>query len=181
MQGAAEETGPGVRYGGYFLASGGDYSNYGLISFAWGGSSSNYAGYFGGDIYVGGSIIQPSDARLKLNEKKLDKALDKLMQLEPKSYEYDTLSHRELKLPAGEQVGLVAQDVEKVLPELVTEFAAPVDPSERANTATDEPETFKGLNYTGLIPVLVGAIKEQQATIEGLRERVEELENGRPW
>ncbi len=177
VEGWSTESGTGYRVGGYFGGENGDDGNYGLIAQASGPSgSTNYAGYFDGDIYVTGSVL-PSDATLKLNEKKLDKALATLMDLEPKTYEYDTASHPMMHLPRGEQVGLIAQEVEKVLPALVKDVTVPPTSKDPA----DEPETFKGLNYTGLIPVLVGAIKEQQATIEGLRKRVEQLENRGRW
>ena len=167
LQGCATASGTGYRYGGYFYASGGSYANYGIVAYKSGGG---YAGYFNSSIYVAGTTY-PSDAKLKLNEKSVENALSKLMQLKPKTYEYDTLAYRSLSLPAGRQTGFVAQDVEKVLPELVDEVIPPPVPGD-----TLAPEPFKGLNYTGLIPVLVAAIQEQQATITEQNRRIEQLE-----
>jgi hypothetical protein len=53
----------------------------------------------------------------------------------------------------GRSVGLIAQDVEAVLPAAVTEG----------------PDGWKGINPTGVIALLVEAVKEQQATIDELR------------
>ena len=58
----------------------------------------------------------------------------------------------------GQQLGLVAQEVEPVLPELVS-------------TAKDA-EHIKGLNYTGLLPVLVKAMQEQQQQLEQYRTQL---------
>lgn len=60
-----------------------------------------------------------------------------------------------------QQLGFVAQDVEKVLPQLVQ---------------VDEETGLKTVGYMGLIPVLVEALKEQQTMIQKLTARIEELE-----
>src|SRR5262249_44420701 len=58
------------------------------------------------------------------------------------------------------QIGLIAQEVEAVLPELVS---------------TDkDAEHTKGLNYTGLVPVTIKAIQEQQAQIEEQNSKIED-------
>ena len=62
-------------------------------------------------------------------------------------------------LSSREQIGLIAQDVEKVLPELVN---------------TDS-EGFKSVDYTKLGPVLIEAIKEQQQQIDQLKKEIQML------
>ena len=170
VEGWCTVSGTGSRVGGYFEGRNGSSGNYGIAAFASGGTT-NYAGYFGGPIYVNGTVY-PTDEKLKLNERGVEGALPKLMQLKPKSYDYDTSSYRAMNLPGGTQTGFVAQDVEKVLPELVIEVTPP--PSREEGTA--QPESFKGLNYTGMIPMLVAAMQEQQATIEEQNRRIEQLE-----
>ena len=61
----------------------------------------------------------------------------------------------------GQQLGLVAQEVESVMPELVS--------------TTKDAEQVKGLNYTGLLPVLVNAIQEQQARINRQAHEINRL------
>jgi len=61
----------------------------------------------------------------------------------------------------GLQLGLIAQAVETVLPELVT-------------TAKDAEQT-KVLNYTGLLPVMIKALQEQQTQIEQQQREIEML------
>ena len=59
----------------------------------------------------------------------------------------------------GKQIGVIAQEVEEIYPELVTTDA----------------DGFKSVDYTKLAPVLIEAIKEQQKQIDELKRMVEEL------
>lgn len=61
---------------------------------------------------------------------------------------------------AGRQIGLIAQEVEKILPELV--FENPVD-------------GYKGVHYDKLVAVLIEAMKEQQDQIENLKKQISQL------
>jgi hypothetical protein len=124
-----------------------------------GTSTSSYAGYFDSDIYVTGSVhygvlSQNSDARLKQGVANLGYGLPEVMQLRPVTYTWKE------KPEQGVQLGLVGQEVERVVPELVT-------------TAKDEQQT-KGINYIGLVPVTIKAIQEQQAQIEGQQKTIEQ-------
>lgn len=65
------------------------------------------------------------------------------------------------KIYSGKDYGLIAQDVKKIAPHLVKQ----------------REDGYLGLKYDGIIPFLVGAIKEQQKTIESLEERISKLEN----
>ena len=109
------------------------------------------------------------------------------MQLQPKTYFFDTLDYKEMNFSKKRQIGLVAQDVETVFPDLVTEVKT-LKPTEsndslfinkngkmvlntakKATIQHDSLETFKALDYTALIPVLVAALQEQQKEIEALK------------
>ena len=57
------------------------------------------------------------------------------------------------------KIGVLAQDIESVFPELVTES-----------------NNIKSVNYQGLVPVLINAIKEQNQTIETQQDAIESLE-----
>jgi hypothetical protein len=118
----------------------------------YGTSANSWAGYFSGNVYVSGTVTQGSDARLKQNISTLGYGLTQVLRLRPVSWRWKEHPER------GQQLGLIAQEVEPVLPELVT-------------TAKDA-EQMKGLNYTGLIPVLVKAIQEQQQQLEQYRTQL---------
>jgi hypothetical protein len=115
-----------------------------------------YAGYFAGNLHYTGTLTQGSDVRLKQGVTNLGYGLREVLQLRPVTWNWKA------KLDNGQQLGLIAQEVEAVLPELVS-------------TEKDAEQT-KGLNYIGLVPVTIKAIQEQQAQIEDQQKRIAELE-----
>lgn len=156
------------NYGIWAQASGGSNQNVGIHASAEGNNA--FAGYFLNRIYVNGSIIESSDKRLKKDIQTLDGALDKVLKLRGVSYYW---KNREEVAAAkgvsadslgfdyeeGKQIGVIAQEVEEIYPELVTTDA----------------DGFKSVDYTKLAPVLIEAIKEQQQQIDELKRLVEEL------
>ncbi len=95
----------------------------------------------------GGSF---SDIRLKKNITPLSGPLEKVLSLQGVSYEWKREAFPQHNFEEGRQVGVIAQEVEQVFPELVH---------------TDE-DGYKSVNYAALIAPLVEAIKEQQAMME---------------
>lgn len=172
--------GNGGRYGFYnYLgcSSSGDgtgirYALYSGVSSSCDGGT-RYAGYFNGNVYVAGTVTSTSDASKKKNVEELTGALDIIDQLEPKKYDY--IDDSDLSLPTEKQYGFLAQDLEKVLPELVKDvetFAPPAQAADGEEGEYGDPEitgTIKSVNYIALIPVLVEAIQEQQAEIDALK------------
>lgn len=118
-----------------------------------------------GTIKIVNAIVPNSDARLKKNFAKIDNAVGIIGQLNPLRYDFRYDELKELGLPKTRQFGLVAQDVEKILPELVSQGA-----EENGKVG------YKGVNYTGLIPILIKAMQEQQTEIESLKKKVGEYE-----
>lgn len=125
-------------------------------------------------------IWQNSDIRLKKNILPVEGALDKILKLNGVSYEwkygrdfegetseaFKTDEDGNIKddnyrnLPEGRRLGVIAQELENVLPEAV-------------NTGEDG---VKAVSYTEIIPVLIEAMKEQQKQITDQQKRIEELE-----
>ncbi len=118
---------------------------------------------FNGDATLAGNLSVNSDARLKSNIISLGSTMSKLLEIDGKSYIMKRDENKEQK------IGLLAQDIEKVFPELVSESNG-----------------IKSVNYQGLVPVLINALKEQdvkmkeqQMEIESLRDqekRIDRLE-----
>ena len=104
---------------------------------------------YNGDATLSGDLTINSDMRLKSNIISLTGALSKLLEIDGKTY---TMKSNEKDY----KIGLLAQDVQKVLPELVKE--------------ADNKEGTLSVNYQGLIPVLINAIKEQQEQIDELKQ-----------
>jgi len=152
------------------ISAGGTYGATGLTA----GSDTGNAGYFlsnsGYDIYADGSrsyfrgnvsvgsITNRSDARLKKNIEVLKGSLQKVLQLDGVTFEW-----KDGKPSAGQQLGVIAQDVQKVFPEVVEEDA----------------DGTKTVNYSALVAPLIEAIKEQQLQINELKTEISALKKSR--
>jgi hypothetical protein len=103
-----------------------------------------------------------SDIAMKRNIQELSGALGLINQLNPVTFEfrYDEEKFKDFFLPHETQFGLIAQDVEKILPQLVE------------NTVSG----YKIVKYEKFVPLLVGAIKEQQKEIEELKLTINQNE-----
>ncbi|MCC6541876.1 MAG: tail fiber domain-containing protein [Flavobacteriales bacterium] len=124
-----------------------------------------------------------SDERLKNDIRPLKGALQAILGLEPKVYTYRRDLHPTFNLPPGEQMGLISQEVQKILPSLVMDTYYPNQYSKEGELI-DSGFELKVMNYNGLIPLLVAAVKEHNGMLvekdkelEILRERIEALEN----
>ena len=109
-----------------------------------------------GDLSATGDIIAfaPSDERLKDNIIQIDSALAKTLALRGVTFEWNNNSNR-----SGKDVGLIAQDVQKQIPEAVT----------------TRQDGYLGMQYDKVIPVLVEAIRELNAKVDKLTKQINEL------
>lgn len=106
-----------------------------------------------GDIEYTGTCTQASDIRLKENFSPLTSAIEKTKGL--------TGMYFNMKDdPERVHVGVIAQDVQKVLPEAVK--------------IIDEENGYLGVTYNSLITLLIEAVKEQQQQIDYLKELLEQ-------
>ena len=103
-----------------------------------------------GDITSGGNITANSDISLKDNIVTIPDALDKLLQIRGVTYNRNDIEDN------PRQTGVIAQEVETVLPEVVSEDALGI----------------KSVAYGNMVGLLIEAIKEQQARIDALEERL---------
>jgi hypothetical protein len=106
--------------------------------------------------------INNSDRRLKKNIQRLEGVLSKLLRLHGVTYEWK--EPEKFGGSTGPQMGLVAQDVEKVFPEWVK---------------TDS-HGYKHLSPQGLEAITIEALRELHEEIEQLKKRIQKLEGGRP-
>ena len=149
--------------------TGGDY-----IALSGNGSSDHLLVTYGGNVGIGrspsytldvsgtirGNNVSPSDKRYKENIKNINSSLDKVLSLQGSVFNWKTKEYSDKNFPEGDHFGMVAQDLEKVLPEVVYTDA----------------DGMKSVAYNELIPVLIEAIKEQQKTIDSLTQRLTSLE-----
>lgn len=121
-------------------------------------------------VYAVNGTIQTSDLREKENIADLDYGLDEVMQLHPVTYSWKQWPEQ------GTRIGLIAQEVEPILGEVVKK-EQDIQKDEHGNVISTSDYTY-GMSYDQLIPVLIKAIQEQQQVIIGLENRIEELETG---
>jgi hypothetical protein len=126
----------------------------------------------GGSLWSNGTLIW-SDRSLKDNITQLgsDSGLNVIEKLNPVSYTW-----KDQTRGTGLQYGFIAQDVQKVLPTLVSEIPINTlgpDGKEIVVTAGTKPKL--SLNYEGLIAPMVKSIQEQQKEIEDLKQQIAEL------
>ncbi len=106
-----------------------------------------------------GVYTNNSDVRLKKNITTIENQLDKVLKLRPTKYQFNSQEDNSYTL------GLIAQEVKEVLPNVVNQI-----------TSIEEDGTdYLGIEYSSMIPVLVGAIQDQQELINDLQKQVASL------
>lgn len=120
-----------------------------------------------GNILATGTIT-PSDIRYKTNIHPIQNSLHKLVALNGVTYLMNRVAHPEWQFDSTMQYGLIAQEVEKIFPEIVSTINA---------------DGYKGIDYVKLVPVLIEGVKELEAKNSFLKnenidikKRLEQLE-----
>lgn len=108
-----------------------------------------------GNILASGTITANSDVKIKINIKTIDNALEKVLSL--RGVEYDRIDNKD------RQIGVIAQEVEKVIPEVVY----PKIPSPDYE--------IKSVAYGNIVGILIEAIKDLNEKIDKLEEKIREL------
>lgn len=121
-------------------------------------------------VYATNGTIQTSDERYKQNVANLNYGLSEVMQLRPVSYQW---KDKNLQLGTGTNLGFIAQELERVVPDLV--IHEQVKPDAETGKVNNQYNDAYGVKYAEFIPVLTKAIQEQQAVIEQLKKEIELL------
>ncbi len=108
------------------------------------------------------SFPTSSDIRLKENIQPLSDVLEKLQKVRGVSFDWNETYEKMGRSTGHREIGVIAQEVEEVFPELVTRWGD---------------KDYRAVDYGRLSAVLIEAVKEQQKTIEGLNGKLEKLEN----
>ncbi len=117
-----------------------------------------------GDI-IANSIAGSSDIRYKINIRPVENALDKVKSLRGVYFNWDQKAFPNKEFTDKTEIGFIAQEVEKVLPEVVTKDKTP--------------EEYRSVKYDKVVALLVEAIKEQQKQIDSLTIKVNKLNKKR--
>jgi hypothetical protein len=173
-----------MNVGGWFEAFGANsLFNYGIYAsypYPQYSNANNCAAYLDGEGFTSIGIFAASDIKLKQNIQTSINNLSVIKKLKPVSYEFRKKEFPNINLPEGINTGLIANELQTLIPSLVKEFTHPAKKDTINNIIYPE-LTFKGVNYSGLIPYLIGAIQEQQTQIENLdsviQKQNQELDN----
>jgi len=120
--------------------------------------SSTYQLYVNGSAYATGSWYS-SDSKFKKNITDIVNPLEKISNIRGVSYNWRTTEYKEKEFPEGKHFGVISQEIENVLPEIVK--------------ADENGE--KAVAYIELIPVLIEAIKQQQLIISEMQTKLNEI------
>ncbi len=110
-----------------------------------------------GDLTIAGDLTENSDIRLKENITPLNSVLESLEQITPIHYHFKNRQTH----PSDRQIGLIAQEIEPLFPELVSE----------------DSNGMLSVNYSKMATVLLKAVQEQQQIILQMEKRIDDLEN----
>jgi len=151
----------------------------------------SYAAEFQGNTYCYNSYLT-SDRDLKTDIRDIPNALTIIKRLKPKNYQFrDDGKYASLLLPKGTHYGLIAQDLEEVLPNLVRDAPlhsiAKAAGNEKAvseidtrqsplNKPSSESINSLAVNYIELIPILIKGIQELQEEVEQLKQIVDKYQ-----
>jgi hypothetical protein len=112
-----------------------------------------------GNVTVFGSFTQDSDKRFKKDIFTINNALSKVLQLRGVNYYWKNNDFPNRGFDDKLELGFIAQEVEAVIPEIVSEIG----------------DGYKGVEYSKLVALLVEAIKEQQAIIDGQKTEMADM------
>ena len=118
-------------------------------------------------VHSGSHSASGSDDRLKTNKVTIFNVLSKVQAMEGFSYEWNEVAEKIGMADDKTHLGLSAQTVEAVAPEVVVVNDTLVNPDDGTND-------YKTIQYERLVPLLVEAIKEQQGIIDQLKQRLDD-------
>ena len=114
-----------------------------------------------GTVYASGDVVAYynfSDQRLKTDVKPTTDNLEKILKLEPIEYRW-----KDGGRDGKKEIGLIAQEVEKIVPEVVRE---------NKRLSDDDETLYKQVDYEHLVSTLIGAVQEQQKQIDDLKSEL---------
>jgi len=140
----------------------------------WNNPGTSNENFIANTIYATGDVIAyASDRRLKTDVRSITGAVKKVKALNGVIYKWNDLAGTHGFDQTKDMIGVLAQEVEAVLPEIIK--LAPFDDDGLGNSKSGE--NYKTVQYDKIVPLLIEAIKEQQVTIDTQNGRITRLEN----
>lgn len=125
-----------------------------IASFASGSYKDVFTLTNAGQVTLAGDLLMNSDARLKEDVQPVSRALDRVCQVQARSFRWRKGDGAQ----DGRHLGFIAQDVQQVAPELVKQ----------------RPDGMLAVNYTGFVPLLASAVKELRGEVRSNRRALDE-------
>ena len=142
--------------GGYYATNFGLDSDNVMRIGGWSASTNRFQMDMSGNLTMAGNVTAFSDVRIKAEIETIDSALDKVIQLRGVTY-----IRTDKDAPGGKQMGVIAQEMLEVIPEVVNQDAS----------------GMYNVSYGNLAGLFIEAIKEQQLQIEDLKLQIQNLIN----
>jgi hypothetical protein len=121
--------------------------------------------YIQKNLFVEGSITNPSDIRLKENISDLTNDISEgILKISPKKYTFKNSENKK------EHYGIIAQELEEIFPILITNTV--IEDSNNINE-------IKSVNYIELIPLIIAKMKIMQTEIDELNTRLENMDSSK--
>ena len=118
-----------------------------------------------------------SDRRLKTDIVPIYDALSKVLRISGVTFKSNEIAATYGYTDTKTQVGVIAQEIEEVLPEIVVPAPFDIGQNEDGTEYSISGENYKTVQYDKLVPLLIEAIKEQQAQIEKQQKQINELQD----
>ena len=164
-----------ANIGGRFEALNSTSVNIGVWGLASGTNA--FAGWFDGNVNVNGTLTQngvpvlTSDQMFKTNINNIANPQSIIAQLQPKEFYFDSTSYTQFNFAKEKQYGFIAQEVELILPELVSDQIFPAQYDSLGNQISAA-VNYKGLNYNAFIAILMKGMQEQQNQLDSVNTLV---------
>ncbi len=135
----------------------------------------DWAGAFNGNVWAN-SIYILSDSTIKNNIRPISNSLSIIDNLKPKSFFYDSsyINSEGLFVSNARQYGFIAQDVENILPELVTNAIKPSQFDTLGNVIYPA-ATYKALNYNAFIGILTQGVQDLDSITKNIITQVDSI------
>jgi len=149
--------------GGIATNGGGINTNGGAINTGNGNIDMGTGTLFCGTIFAKGDVVafSTSDARLKDKLTPLENSLIKLENIDAYTFEWSNTRPESLSYLTGSDIGLIAQEVNNVVPSAVIERS----------------DGYLGVDYTKIVPFLVSCVKELSEEVTKLKNEIRQLRN----
>jgi hypothetical protein len=134
--------------------------------------------HVGGTIYAVGDVVSSySDERLKDKTRDVTEALSIISELNAFYYTANDTARKYTRTDDEEKIGLSAQDVQRVLPSIVSLSAFDTELDDNGNITSKTGQNYLTVDYARIVPILIQAIKEQQKEIDSLKEKINGIYN----